>query len=68
MMLSPEEEDKGSEKEAEKKLDEKNLFVNDLVAAYNMFSKEKPSNPLGYMLYLTEYKPDIIVPPPRALI
>ena len=65
MMISSDEEEKGSEKEAEKKQDENNLFVNHLVAAHNMFSKEKQSNPMGHVFHLTEYKPEIVVPPPR---
>ncbi len=66
LMLSPEEEEKGNEKEAEKKQDEKNLFVDNLMAAHRLSSKEKQSNPMDYVFYLTEYQPDIVVPPPRT--
>ncbi len=68
MMLSSEEEEKGNEKEAEKKQDENNLFVNNLVAAHNMLSKEKQTNPMGHVFYLTQYRPDIIVPPPQSKV
>ncbi|WP_222982262.1 hypothetical protein [Flagellimonas meishanensis] len=68
MILSPEDEDKSNEQEAEKKLDEKNLFITDFTGPHGMFSKERKINPTEYVPSLSDYKADILVPPPRLAV
>ncbi|NAY91823.1 hypothetical protein GTQ34_07835 [Muricauda sp. JGD-17] len=65
IILSPEEEEKNNEKEAEKKLDEKDLFLSDYVESHKMVSKEKKINTTEYLFSLLDYNLDILVPPPR---
>lgn len=67
MMLSPEEEEKGNEKEAEKKLDEKNLFLTDEIASQMMSLSKKKKKSTEHMLSFQDYKAEILVPPPRNI-
>ena len=65
--MSPEEEEKKSEKESEKKFDENNLFLTYFAPSFHFVSQEQNLASLGYLPSLLDYKADILVPPPRTI-
>ncbi|MEZ4809704.1 MAG: hypothetical protein R2819_05030 [Allomuricauda sp.] len=66
--MSPEEEEKKNEKESEKKIDGKNLFLTHFVSSDHFVSQERDLASSGYLPSVLDYEADILVPPPRRLV
>ena len=62
------EEEKKPEKESEKKFSEKDLFLGQIETSGNYSVQGKNSVQKGYILKHSDYKAEILLPPPEQLI
>lgn len=68
VLIDNNEEEKSKEKESEKKFDEKNLFLNSFASSDSMFFQNLNQGCNRYLFSNSDFKADILLPPPRKLV
>ena len=67
-LVDTNDEEKKQEKESEKKFSEKDLFFGKIETSSNYFLQGKNSVQKGYILKPSDFKAEILLPPPEQLI
>ncbi|RDY59673.1 hypothetical protein [Flagellimonas nanhaiensis] len=67
-LVDKNDEEKKQDKESEKKFSEKDLFLGKIETSSNYFLQGKKSVQKGYILKHSDYKAEILLPPPEQLI
>ncbi|MGW9684388.1 hypothetical protein [Flagellimonas sp. 2504JD1-5] len=65
-IADPGEEENNQEKESEKKIDEKDLFVTYLSPSHHFGEQGSKLEVLGYLFANSDFKEDILLPPPEG--
>ncbi|UII81770.1 hypothetical protein [Flagellimonas sp. CMM7] len=68
VLIDVNEEEKNKEKESEKKFDEKNLFLNSFASSDSMFFQNPIQSSNRYLFSNSDFKAEILLPPPRKLV
>lgn len=68
VLIDNNEEEKSKEKESEKKFDEKDLFLNSFASSDSMFFQKTNQDCNRYLFSNSDFKAEILLPPPRKLI
>ncbi|PWL40037.1 hypothetical protein DKG77_04205 [Flagellimonas aquimarina] len=68
VLIDANEEEKSKEKESEKKFDEKNLFLNYFASSNSVFFQNCLQGWDKYIFSNSDFKADILLPPPRKLV
>ncbi len=62
------EDEKNKEKESEKKFDEKNLFLDDSSSSNSLYLLNQDQGFSRYVFSNSDFKAEILLPPPRELV
>lgn len=68
ILFDANEEEKKKDKESEKKFGEKDLFLNQSTLTGNFFLQNQESENTEYLLPHSDFKAEILLPPPEKLI
>jgi len=68
VLMDNNEEEKSKEKESEKKFDEKNLFLSSFTSSDSMFFQNPNQGCNRYLFSNSDFKVEILLPPPRKLV
>lgn len=67
ILMDNNEEEKSNEKESEKKFSEKDLFLNHFAVNGSFFIQSNESEDTGYLFLISDFKAEILLPPPENL-